>query len=280
MAKVTERREVPIDRLYVNGENVRKEVGDLTDLENSIEHHGVLEPIVVRPGKDGKYAIVIGGRRYRAAKNVGLKAIPAIVKELTDEEAFAESAAENIQRANLSPNEEAEMYHRAYEMKKGEGGEEAVAKMFDVSRGEVKRQLEAWRLIQTFRAARPHAATPKLPEDRTKTETISRAAKGIFPDAPKKQIELFEVLRDLPRDEVKRAVEYVKAKVEREPEKPTKDPVEKLVKEAFKAPVVQVDIRFSTNASRGIIRAAEEYGVSWEDIVRMAVEEWLREGGY
>jgi hypothetical protein len=158
-----------------------------------------------------------------------------------------------------------------------------LASNFNVSVTEVKRQLEGWSLIQAARAAgigRPHADVPKLPEDRTKTETISRAAKDIFPDAPKKQIELFEALKDRPRDEVKRAVEYAKAKAETEPKALERKPISEVVKEAFKVPTVEVSIRFGAELSRGLIRAMEDRGISYEDIVRLAVEQWLKEGGF
>ena len=201
MAKIIEEKAIPIDRLYINGINVRKELGDISELENSIEHQGVLVPIIVRPGKERKYAIVVGRRRYAAAKNVGLKTIPAIVKDLTDEEAFIESAVENIHRENLGPNDEAEMYQKAMVIWKTQA---KVAKALDVSEREVRLKLEGYRLIRL--AKEEHVPPPSLPQDWLKTDAISRAAKDLFTDQPKKQMELLDALKDRPRDEVKRAI--------------------------------------------------------------------------
>jgi len=64
----------------------------LQELSQSIRERGVLEPIVVRP-KDGKFEIVMGERRYRASKMAGLKQIPAIVRELSDEDAKVRRAS-------------------------------------------------------------------------------------------------------------------------------------------------------------------------------------------
>jgi len=74
----------------------------LDELAKSIKERGVLEPIIVRP-KDGKYEIVMGERRYRASKLAGLKEIPAIVREMTDEDAAADALLENLQREDLNP---------------------------------------------------------------------------------------------------------------------------------------------------------------------------------
>jgi ParB family transcriptional regulator, chromosome partitioning protein len=78
----------------------------LAELASSIRERGVMEPIVVRP-KDGKYEIVAGERRYRASKLAGLAEIPAIVRDLSDEDAAAEALLENFQREDLTTIEKA-----------------------------------------------------------------------------------------------------------------------------------------------------------------------------
>ena len=80
----------------------------LEELAQSIKERGVLEPIVVRPMADGKYQIVMGERRYRACKLAGLTQIPAIIRELSDEDAAADSLLENFQREDLNPIERAD----------------------------------------------------------------------------------------------------------------------------------------------------------------------------
>lgn len=81
----------------------------MMDLVESIKEHGVLQPIIVSP-REEHYLIVAGERRWRAAKMAGLATIPAIVKELSDDQVFELALIENIQRANLNPVEEARGY--------------------------------------------------------------------------------------------------------------------------------------------------------------------------
>lgn len=84
----------------------------LAELAASIRESGVLQPLVVRQGDGGRYSLVAGERRLRAAKIVGLKRVPVVVRELTDTDAFAVALIENIQRADLDPIEEALAYRR------------------------------------------------------------------------------------------------------------------------------------------------------------------------
>lgn len=79
----------------------------LSELAESIEHHGVLQPLVVRPLTNGNYQLVAGERRWRAARIAGLSEVPVIIKELTDEEVIEIAMIENLQREDLNPLEEA-----------------------------------------------------------------------------------------------------------------------------------------------------------------------------
>lgn len=90
---------------------------DLESLSLSIQEKGVLQPILVRRllNQDGKYEIVAGERRWRAAKKAGLSKIPVIIKDFTDQEALEVGILENIQRQDLNPIEEAEGYRRLAE---------------------------------------------------------------------------------------------------------------------------------------------------------------------
>jgi len=81
--------------------------GTLLELAMSIRERGVLEPIVVRPLPDDKYEIVMGERRWRASQLAGLTQIPAIVRELSDEDASSDALLENFQREDLNPVERA-----------------------------------------------------------------------------------------------------------------------------------------------------------------------------
>ncbi|MBE6045088.1 MAG: ParB/RepB/Spo0J family partition protein [Clostridiales bacterium] len=100
---------VSIDDIKPNTTQPRKNFDEekLEELATSIERHGVIQPLVLR--KLGKgYEIVAGERRWRAARIAGLKEVPCIVKELTDEENMLLAIIENMQREDLNPIEEAE----------------------------------------------------------------------------------------------------------------------------------------------------------------------------
>ncbi len=84
----------------------------MEDLISSIQTHGVLQPIVVTPSGAGKYELIAGERRLRAAKIAGLETIPAIVRTATEQQKLELALIENIQRQELNPLEEAEAYLR------------------------------------------------------------------------------------------------------------------------------------------------------------------------
>ena len=86
----------------------------IEELRDSIKEHGILQPIILR--KAGTtYEIVVGERRFRAAKLAGLEEIPAVIRILTDEETMELAILENLQREDLTPIEEAEAYHNLME---------------------------------------------------------------------------------------------------------------------------------------------------------------------
>ncbi|NET34459.1 MAG: ParB/RepB/Spo0J family partition protein [Cyanothece sp. SIO1E1] len=80
----------------------------MQELIQSVKEHGILEPLLVRPLQDGKYELVAGERRYRAAKDIGLTQVPIVVRELDSEQALQLALVENLQREDLNPVEETE----------------------------------------------------------------------------------------------------------------------------------------------------------------------------
>ncbi|KQX05133.1 MULTISPECIES: ParB/RepB/Spo0J family partition protein [unclassified Leifsonia] len=87
---------------------------DLAELVHSVREFGVLQPIVVRPHNDlpGKYELVMGERRLRATKEVGLSTIPAVIKDTANEDMLRDALLENLHRSNLNPLEEASAYQQ------------------------------------------------------------------------------------------------------------------------------------------------------------------------
>lgn len=95
--------------IVANSQQPRKHFDEeaLSELSRSISENGVLQPILVRPLSDGTYQIVAGERRWRASRMAGLTEIPAVVREMTPQEAMSFALIENLQREDLDPIEEA-----------------------------------------------------------------------------------------------------------------------------------------------------------------------------
>ncbi|CIQ49308.1 chromosome partitioning protein [Streptococcus pneumoniae] len=87
----------------------------LDELAQSIKENGVIQPIIVRQSPVIGYEILAGERRYRASLLAGLRSIPAVVKQLSDQEMMVQSIIENLQRENLNPIEEARAYESLVE---------------------------------------------------------------------------------------------------------------------------------------------------------------------
>ena len=104
-------REIPIDECRPNPYQPRKtfHADAIEELKDSILEYGIIQPLIVRKSIKG-YQIVVGERRFRAAKEAKLEFIPAIVKELTDERMMELALLENLQREDLTPIEEAHAY--------------------------------------------------------------------------------------------------------------------------------------------------------------------------
>jgi len=112
---------------------------ELSELVQSVQEHGVLQPIVVRRKGDGMYELIAGERRLRAVKIAGLPTIPALVRNSNDEKALALALVENIQRQDLNPMEEA----RAYSQLMGEFGltQDLVARSVGKDRSSIANML-------------------------------------------------------------------------------------------------------------------------------------------
>lgn len=108
--------QIPIDQVFPNRYQPRKEIDPdaLQGLVQSIEQKGILQPIIVRRAEGG-YEIIAGERRWRAACELGMTSIPALVKEVTDEEVLELALIENIQREDLNPIDRASAYKRLME---------------------------------------------------------------------------------------------------------------------------------------------------------------------
>ena len=103
---------INISSITSNSQQPRKNFikDELEDMATSIKSKGILQPIIVRRKSEDLFEIIAGERRWRAAQIAGIHEIPAVINQMTDEEAMQAALIENIQRENLNPVEEARAY--------------------------------------------------------------------------------------------------------------------------------------------------------------------------
>ena len=104
--------QVAVDLIQRNPRQPREKF-DINELENlaaSIREHGVIQPLIVAPGQNGVYVLIAGERRLQASKKAGLKTVPVVIRNATDQQLLELALIENIQRADLNAIEEAEAY--------------------------------------------------------------------------------------------------------------------------------------------------------------------------
>jgi ParB family chromosome partitioning protein len=106
--------ELPVSVIRPNPRQPRQVFDDEPheELMSSIKEFGLLQPIVVRPGRTGDYELVVGERRWRAAADIGLETIPAIIRETADDAMLRDALLENLHRVQLNPLEEAAAYRQ------------------------------------------------------------------------------------------------------------------------------------------------------------------------
>jgi ParB family chromosome partitioning protein len=110
--------EVPVEQISPNPLQPRKTFNEasIEELARSVAEHGIVQPLVVTRFGDGRFRIIAGERRFRAAQKAGLKKVPVVVKdELPESETLQVALIENIQREDLNPIEEALAYHQLHE---------------------------------------------------------------------------------------------------------------------------------------------------------------------
>jgi ParB family chromosome partitioning protein len=147
--------DLAIDRIDVNPHQTRsftdEEVKSLAELRDSVKTHGVIQPVTVRPGKDGHYFLITGERRMRASKMAGKTTIPAIVRVVSEQQAAEMTVIENLQRRDLNCIDLA----RAYIMLSQDFGltQEQIGGRVGVSRESVSNYMRLSKLpdlVQTY----------------------------------------------------------------------------------------------------------------------------------
>jgi ParB/RepB/Spo0J family partition protein len=276
-------------KLFVGESNVRKSVGDITELKLSIQEKGILEPLLVRPLKD-RFEIVVGSRRYEAAKALGLKTVPAIIRPMSDAEALSLSLVENIQRNDLELEEEAEGILKLMKLDpKHFANPNAVAKVLGRSESSIRELLDAYELTFKLRekGMKIHATRAPSDEQRNRaeaiplkhTELVARALKTAevrrlsSREFDRKVPEIVRAIAPLREEDARKVVDRFKMF----PEKT----VEAIKEEALaKQTGVSIKVYFAPRIGRALNQAAEERDISEEELVSIAVEEWLVSKGY
>lgn len=229
---------IPLDMIEVKIQ-IRVEFEDeenpLSDLANSIKVHGVLQPIVIRQSSTG-YILVAGERRYRASVLAGLDSIPAIIRDMTDEEAEDAQLAENIHRKNLTQIEEAWKIQRDLDRL---GSIDAVLEKHQKSRPWLSKMLSLLHL--------PEQAKRLVTENVSADVEIITAVKTIEKHDPEKAKALVNDLKmtrgkENARDKVAAVKEEVKpSKKTKEPKQEKKPTVRKEQHEQNVEPEKQID---------------------------------------
>jgi ParB family chromosome partitioning protein len=108
---------IPVNQVRANLYQPRRHFDEtaLQELANSIKRHGIIQPLVVTPLKQGKYSLIAGERRWRAAQLAGLETVPAIIRDRQELEQLEIALIENVQRVDLSPLEQAVSIERLHE---------------------------------------------------------------------------------------------------------------------------------------------------------------------
>ncbi len=107
-------REIPVEQIDPNPFQTRSHVNEeqLAELAASIAANGVVQPILVRPLAGGRFQLIAGERRWRASKQAGKATVPAILRQVSDEQAMEITIVENLQRTDLNPMEQARAFER------------------------------------------------------------------------------------------------------------------------------------------------------------------------
>lgn len=219
---------IRLDLIFANPDQPRRyfDTAALEELATSIRERGVLEPIVVRP-KDGRYEIVAGERRYRASRLAGLDEIPAVVRELSDEEAMTDALLENFQREDLTLIEKA----RAVQRLLGVMSSEQAARSLGCSTSTLRRYLDLLDLPEWVQSELT------LPPNKQATSGFTEG-----------HARALRVLNDDPRTQ-QRMIEKIKS------EKLSVDQTERLLEAFEKAPEkMEAFLRISLDATEEIMK--------------------------
>ena len=170
----------------------------INELAESIQEHGLLQPIVVRPIEEGMYEIIAGERRFRAMSSIHMAYADVIIRDMTDEETAVVALIENIQRENLSAVEEAEAYQKLLEL--GDTTQSELAQSVGKSQSFIANKLRLLKLA------------PKVLAKLSEGKIAERHARALLILSHEEQEEMVQIIIDQHLN-VKQTEARVKAKV-------------------------------------------------------------------
>lgn len=170
----------------------------INELAESIQEHGLLQPIVVRPIEEGMYEIIAGERRFRAMSSIHMAYADVIIRDMTDEETAVVALIENIQRENLSAVEEAEAYQKLLEL--GDTTQSELAQSIGKSQSFIANKLRLLKLA------------PKVLTKLSEGKITERHARALLSLSHEEQEEMVQIIIDQHLN-VKQTEARVKAKV-------------------------------------------------------------------
>lgn len=286
--------EIPLDRLEVSKFNVRREIGDISELVDSIKAVGVLQPIIVRPAGKDRYEVIVGSRRFAAAQKAKLKTIPAIVKEMSDDEAIVESLVENIQRGDLGIEEIAEAYNLIHELDPKRWTQEAFAGKISKGPAWLSKIMTAYECFIKLKAAGKRYRMKEHPTRRERKEGVlpytflveveyalkSEEVRKVIPEEKidEVRVKLVETIEDLPDEDAKRTIDLLKMYPEKIIEKGIEEGLKEL-REMALARKTGIELKTYVPASvmRKVEETAEELGKPVEVILPTILERGIEQ---
>lgn len=280
-------RRIPIARLKVSKFNIRRNVGDISELVLSMKSVGVLEPIIARPiGKE--FEVIIGSRRFAAARKAGLKSIPVIVKEMSDDEAIVESLTENLQRGDLTEEEIVAAYNFLHDFDPKRWTQEAFGERLGKSQQWLGSLTAAYQSLVKLRQAgiiKGMASHPREEERElgiapvTHLTRIEEAIRSVVAsgalskkEAEKKRVELAKAVLDLPQEDALKVIDRFKMYPERS--------VAQIKEEALAAKAgVVLRTYLPPKIAKELDQIAQEKNISIEDVLPDILQRGLSSTG-
>lgn len=256
---------IPVDDIEISDFNVRQTdlTKDISLLAESIDDIGLLQPIVVfREGK--KFKLIIGQRRYRAFKELGVKEIPALITTVDDErEAVIKSLSENIHRLDLNYRDKMRLSGALLAKL---GTHKKVAEYLGVTEQTVRSYLGYEGVPEPIKA--------KVDEGKMSATTALRLIKNI-PDS-KKAVEVAEKIEELKLKRSEDKMTLIET-AEENPDKTIEEVVELAKERKYKE---SFTINVTQKVAEGLMRASESYRSEPEELIVVILEQWLVDRGF